>query len=156
MSTQFKDISQANHQISASLSTLLADTFAIYLKNQKFHWNVTGHLFPVLHGLFQVQYTELALAADQIAERIRAKGSFAPGSFSEFLKLTTIKDSIFEMSARNMLEDLYQDNLKVIKTATDLLNILRECSDPVTTDLVVRRIEVHEKNIWMIGSMLET
>ena len=134
---------------------MLADTYALYLKSQNSIGMSLEIFFQYSMDYFKLNMSIWPLLLILLLKGIRAKGSYAPGSFSEFLKLTSVKDSIFEMNAKNMLEELYQDNLKVIKTANDLLNILRECNDPVTTDIVTRRIEVHEKNIWMIGSMLE-
>ncbi len=149
-------IDQCNHEIAIGLSLLLSDTYTLYLKTHKFHWNVTGIMFPVLHGVFQSQYLDLALAVDLIAERIRTKGVKAPGSYSEYLKLSTIKDSIKDRSSHQMIEDLLIDQATVILTAKNLVGIASECKDLATIDLLSKRIESHEKYSWMLRSMIES
>ena len=141
-------------QVCRGLSKLLADSYLLYLKTQNYHWNVTGKMFQALHTLFETQYTDLAKAIDEIAERIRALGEFAPGSFSEFSKVTSIKEESSVPTADEMIQNLVQGNEAVVTTAREIIQMTDECEDDVTADLMVERMQVHEKNAWMLRSMI--
>ncbi len=134
------------------LARLLADSYTLYLKTHNFHWNVTGPLFNTLHLLFEQQYTELALAVDEIAERIRALGLPAPGSYAEFGRLTTVKEAQSGTNAHDMLLQLIADQGLIIQTARGLFPMAEQARDQVTLDLLTRRMQVHEKNAWMLRS----
>ncbi|HXH74911.1 MAG TPA: Dps family protein [Bacteriovoracaceae bacterium] len=140
--------------VCRGLSSLLADTYLLYLKTQNYHWNVTGMLFQPLHTLFADHYKEMATSIDLIAERIRALGEFAPGSFSSFSKVTSIKEENGLPTAEEMIQNLVQGNEAVVTTARELISVTNECDDDVTADLLVDRMQVHEKNAWMLRSML--
>lgn len=140
-------------QISA-LTKVLADTYTLYLKTQNFHWNVKGPMFRSLHMLFEEQYTELAMAIDEIAERIRSLGAYAPGSFRDYLELTSIEEAAGELKAEAMLEALANDQATIRKTIGQTISIASELNDDVTTDLMVRRADVHEKSEWMLRSSI--
>jgi starvation-inducible DNA-binding protein len=141
--------------IAAAASRLLADSYTLYLKTHNFHWNVRGPMFSTLHALFELQYTELALAVDEIAERIRALGERAPGSYMEFSELATVEDASGTPNAVEMIEQLVGDMETVVATARSLFKLADEAGDHATADLAVRRIDVHEKNAWMLRSHLE-
>jgi len=141
--------------IAEAASRLLADSYTLYLKTHNYHWNVTGPMFTTLHTLFETQYTELALAVDEIAERIRAVGSRAPGSYSEFARLSQVKEATGTPSAVDMIRDLVHDQETVASTARSLFAAAEGAGDPASADLAVRRIEVAEKNAWMLRSHLE-
>ena len=143
-----------SHAVEA-LTRLLADSYTLYLKTHNYHWNVTGPMFNTLHTLFELEYTELALAVDEIAERVRALGARAPGSYSEFARLTTVKEASGTPNARQMLEQLVADQQSVIESAQRVVAAAEQAKDPATADLGVRRIQVHEKNAWMLRSHLE-
>ena len=138
-----------------ALSRLLADSYTLYLKTQNFHWNVTGPQFVALHTLFEQQYTELAMAADEIAERIRALGAKAPGSYTEFAALATVREATGEPSAEEMIRILRDDNATVARTANDLLSTAGDAGDDVSADLGTQRQTVHEKSAWMLGALLQ-
>ncbi len=149
-------ISEKNREdISKGLAHFLADTYTLYLKTHNYHWNVTGAMFQTLHTMFEGQYVELADAVDLIAERIRALGMKAPGSYNEFSKLTSIKENIGEQNANQMIADLIHCHELVIKTARGLFPMVNECHDEPTADLLIQRLRVHEKTAWMLRSMLE-
>ena len=149
------DISEKDkEQIVQGLSQLLADTYSIYLKTHNFHWNVSGPMFVTLHTLFEQQYTELALAIDIIAERIRALGAFAPGSFKAFQELTSIPDMEDIPDALTMIALLVEDNETIIKTARSIIPLADKAYDTPTADLATARILVHEKTAWMLTSLL--
>lgn len=149
------DISEKDkEQIVQGLSQLLADTFSIYIKTHNFHWNVSGPMFVTLHTLFEQQYTELALAIDIIAERIRALGAFAPGSFKAFQDLTSIPDLEDIPDALTMIALLVEDNETIIKTARSIIPLADKAYDTPTADLATARILVHEKTAWMLTSLL--
>lgn len=150
-------ISDKNREdISKGLAHFLADTYTLYLKTHNFHWNVTGPLFPTLHIMFETQYTELAAAVDEIAERIRALGVKAPGSYAEFAKLTSVKETTGELHANQMISDLVVAHEAVIRTGRGLFPMVNEAHDEPTIDLLVQRLRVHEKTAWMLRSMLES
>lgn len=140
--------------VCQGLSRLLADTYFLYLKTQNYHWNVTGRMFQSLHTLFETQYQDLAEAVDVIAERIRALGEFAPGSFSSFTKLTSIKEETSIPTAEEMIAHLVAGHEAVVTTARDMISLTDECEDDVTADLLVERMQIHEKNAWMLRSMI--
>lgn len=142
--------------VCKGLSKLLADSYLLYLKTQNYHWNVTGKMFQPLHTLFEEQYKEMAEAVDEIAERIRTLGEFAPGSFSSFLKVTSIREENSIPSAEEMIHNLVQGNEAVVTTARQIVAEANECEDDVTTDLMVERMQIHEKNAWMLRSMIAT
>ncbi len=141
--------------IANGLSKLLADTYTLYLKTHNFHWNVTGPQFQTLHTMFEGQYNELALAVDAIAERIRSLGFKAPGSYAEFSKLTSIKESTGNLSADKMIEELVSGQEQVAKTARGIFSLAEKASDEPTADLLTQRLQIHEKTAWMLRSMLE-
>ncbi|MCB1581421.1 MAG: Dps family protein [Marinicella sp.] len=136
------------------LSRLLADTYTLYLKTHNYHWNVTGPMFTSLHTLFEQQYTELALAVDIIAERIRALGEFAPGSYQAFAALTEIKEETEVPDAEQMLRNLLDSHEVIIRHARELLQGEAIETDDVSADLLTQRMDFHEKNAWMLRSLL--
>jgi starvation-inducible DNA-binding protein len=137
------------------LSRLLADSYGLYLKTHNFHWNVTGPMFSTLHTLFETEYTELALAVDEIAERIRALGAVAPGSYSAFARLATVKEAEGVPKATDMIRELVEDQGRVIAAAKEVVAAAETAGDDASADLGIRRIQVHEKNAWMLSSHLE-
>jgi starvation-inducible DNA-binding protein len=141
-------------RIADGLSRLLADTYTLYLKTHNFHWNVTGPMFQTLHLLFEQQYTELALAVDLIAERIRALGFPAPGSYREFTRLATVRDADGVVPAEGMIRQLVADNEAVIRTARAAFPAADEGHDEATADLLTQRLGIHEKTAWMLRSLL--
>lgn len=148
-------ISEDNRKaIVTGLSHLMADTYTLYLKTQNFHWNVQGPLFHSLHEMFEQQYTELAEAVDTIAERIRALGSPAPGSYAVFLELNSIEEETGHPDAKKMVEQLVLGQEAIIRLARSLYPAVEEASDEATMDLLTVRIEVHEKAAWMLRSMI--
>lgn len=146
---------QDRHSIVDGLSRLLADTYTLYLKTHNFHWNVTGPMFPSLHLMFEEQYTELAAAVDLIAERIRALGSPAPGTYSLFSALTSIKEPDGVPATQEMIRQLVQDQETVVKTARSMFKAVDQAGDEPTADLLTQRMQAHEKTAWMLRSMLE-
>lgn len=140
--------------IAHGLSVLLADTYTLYLKTHNYHWNVTGPMFQTLHTLFETQYTELAVAVDDIAERIRALGEFAPGSYKEYAHLTNLKEADGIPSAEEMIKDLVKGQEAIAKTARSIVPVADGASDEVTLDLLTQRMTVHEKNAWMLRSLV--
>jgi starvation-inducible DNA-binding protein len=140
--------------IAEGLSHLLADTYTLYLKTHKFHWNVTGPMFQTLHLMFEAQYTELALAVDLIAERIRALDVLAPGSYSEFAQLSSIEEDTGTPNAQEMIQKLMEGQESVVRTARSLYPAVNAASDEPTADLLTQRIQIHEKNAWMLRSLL--
>lgn len=136
------------------LKNTLADTYALLLKTHNYHWNITGANFYSLHKLFEEQYNELFAAADEIAERIRALGSKAPGSFSEFAKLTSITEANNNASASEILNDLVQSNQAAVDSLTTLKDTAESEEDKETEDLAISRIQIHQKNIWMLKASI--
>ncbi|HEY0281684.1 MAG TPA: Dps family protein [Rhizomicrobium sp.] len=141
--------------IAAGLSHLLADTYTLYLKTHNYHWNVTGPQFNTLHLMFETQYNELALAVDLIAERIRALGYPAPGSYTQFAKLSVIKESQSVPTAEEMIADLVKGQEAVVRTARKVFPTADDAHDEPSTDLLTQRMQIHEKTAWMLRSMLE-
>jgi starvation-inducible DNA-binding protein len=142
-------------EVVAALSRLLASSYTLYLKTHNFHWNVKGPMFTTLHTLFEQEYTELALAVDTIAERIRAVGAAAPGTYSEFQELSAVKERRGVPSAKEMLKELVRDQGIVAECARELLRAAETAGDDASEDLAVQRIQVHEKNAWMLRSHLD-
>ena len=142
--------------IATGLSRLLADSYTLYLKTHNYHWNVTGPLFNTLHLMFEAQYTELATAVDEIAERIRALGHRAPGSYQEFAKLTQVVEDTAAPSAEQMIEQLVIGQETVVRTAREVFPLADDAGDEPTADLLTQRMNLHEKNAWMLRSMLES
>ena len=142
-------------KIAEGLSRLLADSYTLYLMTHNFHWNVTGPMFNTLHLMFETQYNELALAVDLIAERIRALGYPAPGSYSQFAKMSIIAESDTVPSAAEMLADLVKGQEAVVRTARKVFPVAEKSSDEATCDLLTQRIQLHEKTAWMLRSMLQ-
>ncbi len=140
--------------IAAGLSRLLADSYTLYLKTHNYHWNVTGPQFNTLHQMFEAQYTELATAVDEIAERIRALGIKAPGSYVEFSNLTSIEEGSGEESAEDMIRQLAIGQETVVRTAREAFPAADDAHDEPTADLLTQRMQSHEKNAWMLRSML--
>jgi starvation-inducible DNA-binding protein len=141
-------------KVAEALSQVQADTFTLYLKTHNFHWNVVGPMFHTLHLMFEEQYNELWLAADVIAERIRALGSNAPGSYREFSKLTCLRESEAVPSATDMVIDLLRDHETCARTARWALSVARTAVDSPTEDLLTHRLMAHQKAAWMLRSLL--
>ncbi len=142
-------------QIADGLARLLADTYTLYLKTHNFHWNVTGPMFETLHLMFERQYTELAMAVDLIAERIRALGFPAPGSFSDFERMASIKEETGVPDAKSMIRQLLDGQEAVVRTARSVFPVVDRSHDEPTADLLTQRMQVHEKAAWMLRSLLE-
>ena len=142
-------------QVAEGLSRLLADTYTLYVTTHSFHWNVTGPMFQTLHVMFEQQYTELALAVDEIAERIRALGHAAPGSYTQFQKLSAVKENIGVPTATGMLAELVDAQETVVRTARTVFSVADDAEDQVTMDLLTQRMQIHEKTAWMLRSLLE-
>lgn len=156
MQTINTGISDANRKtIADGLIKLLADTYVLYFKTHRFHWNVQGPLFMVMHTLFEKQYEALFLAVDTIAERVRALGHFPPMTIGEHLKLSVIKEESNYLKAEEMVKQLLNDHETMVRHARELLPIVEECEDAVTADLLTERMEHHEQTAWMLRSHLE-
>ncbi|HEY4297067.1 MAG TPA: Dps family protein [Paraburkholderia sp.] len=141
-------------KIAEGLSRLLADTYTLYLKTHNFHWNVTGPMFNTLHLMFETQYNELALAVDSIAERIRALGVHAPGSYKDFAKLSSIPEADGVPAAEEMIRQLVEGQEAVVRTARAIFPSTEAANDEPTADLLTQRMQTHEKTAWMLRSML--
>ena len=141
--------------IAEGLSRLLADTYTLYLKTHNFHWNVQGPMFQTLHLMFETQYTELALAVDLIAERIRSLGFPAPGTYKQFAALSSIKETDGVPNATTMIRLLVAGQEAVARTARSVFPVVDKASDEPTADLLTQRMQVHEKTAWMLRSLLE-
>jgi starvation-inducible DNA-binding protein len=147
---------KSRKEIAKGLCHLLADTYTLYLKTHYFHWNVTGPMFQTLHLMFETQYNELALAVDLIAERIRALGVVAPGSYAAYSKLSSIEDSDDTVpNAQDMIRALVLGQEAVVRTARKLFAAAEKGGDEATADLLTQRIQLHEKTAWMLRSLLE-
>jgi starvation-inducible DNA-binding protein len=145
---------EQRQEIASGLSRLLADSYTLYLKTHNYHWNVTGPQFNTLHTMFEEQYTELAAAVDEIAERIRALGIKAPGSYSSFAGLTAIDEGTGDESAEEMIRQLVIGQETVARTAREAFPAAEAANDEPTADLLTQRMQTHEKNAWMLRSML--
>ena len=141
-------------EIAKGLSRVLADTFGLYLKTHYFHWNVTGPMFQTLHILFEEQYTELWNAVDEIAERIRSLDEQAPGSYSQFSKITSVPEAHTVPSARDMIQQLLEGHEAVARTARSVFPAGEKGGDEATLDMLTSRLQVHEKTAWMLRSLL--
>ncbi|AKJ70027.1 ferritin [Pandoraea thiooxydans] len=142
-------------KIVEGLNHLLADTYTLYLKTHNFHWNVTGPMFNTLHLMFEAQYTELALAVDLIAERIRALGFPAPGTYREFAALSSIAEAEGVPTADEMIAQLVAGQEAVVRTARSIFPIVDDAHDEPTADLLTQRMQVHEKTAWMLRALLQ-
>ncbi|UTF61174.1 Dps family protein [Gilvimarinus sp. DA14] len=141
--------------LAEGLSHVLADTYTLYLKTHNFHWNVTGPMFQTLHLMFESQYTELAAAVDEIAERIRSLGYPAPGTYKQYAELSSIKEEEGVPAAKEMIASLVAGQEAVVKTARALYPVVEKANDEATGDLLTQRIQLHEKTAWMLRSLLE-
>ena len=150
-------ITETNRKaIADGLARLLADTYTLYLQTHNFHWNVTGPMFQTLHLMFETQYTELALAVDLIAERIRALGYPAPGTYGEYAKLSSIKEMPGVPKATEMIRLLVAGQEAVVRTARSIFPLVEQANDEPTADLLTQRMQIHEKTAWMLRSLLES
>lgn len=148
-------ISETGRQhIVSGLEKLLSDSFMLYLKTLFFHWNVTGPMFQPLHDIFEAQYQELLVAVDDLAERIRALGYPAPGTFAQFTRLTSIIEDSSVPETDTMIKILVQDHETVIRTIRDVYGTVEKADDVATLDMLIKRMEVHEKTAWMLRSFL--
>jgi len=141
--------------IAQGLSRLLADSYILYLKTHSFHWNVEGPMFQTLHQMFMDEYTELWNAIDPIAERIRALGHYAPGSYTQYRKLATIRETEGVPKAEKMVRELIEGQEAVARTARTVLPLAEKANDQPTLDLLTQRLDIHEKNAWMLRSLLK-
>jgi starvation-inducible DNA-binding protein len=148
-------MAKSSSKVVEELSHLLADSYTLYLKTHNFHWNVTGPQFNTLHLMFEAQYTELALAVDLIAERIRALDHPAPGSYAQYAKLSSIKEETGVPKAKEMIKQLVAGQEAVVRTARGIFPTVEKSNDEPTADLLTQRMQVHEKNAWMLRSLLE-
>jgi starvation-inducible DNA-binding protein len=142
-------------EIAGGLSRLLADTYTLYLKTHYFHWNVTGPMFQTLHLMFETQYIELALAVDLIAERIRALGFPAPGSYTQYAELSSIPETTTVPKAEEMIKLLVEGQEAICRTARSIYPVVEKASDEPTADLLTQRLQLHEKTAWMLRSLLD-
>lgn len=136
------------------LSRVLADSYSLYLRTHNYHWNVVGPMFHSLHAMFMEEYTELALAVDEIAERIRALGAPAPGTFRQFTELSSMAEDTDVPDALAMVRRLVDAHEATARTIREVLPVAEAAPDQVSTDLLVRRLDVHEKTAWMLRSLL--
>ena len=141
--------------IAQGLSRLLADTYVVYLKTHNFHWNVEGPMFQTLHQMFMEQYTETWNAIDLVAERIRSLGHYAPGTYAEYNKLARIKETPGVPKAEQMVRLLIEGQEAIVKTAREVLPVAEKADDQPTLDLLTQRMQIHEKNAWMLRSLLK-
>jgi starvation-inducible DNA-binding protein len=146
---------QKRQEIAGGLSRVLADSYTLYLKTHNFHWNVTGPMFQTLHLMFEAQYNELALAVDLVAERIRALGFPAPGTYQQFSELSAIKEEPGVPKAQDMIRLLVEAHETVARTSREVFKAAGSASDQPTCDLLTQRMQVHEKTAWMLRSLLE-
>lgn len=141
-------------EVVGALSQLLADSYTLYLKTHNYHWNVTGPMFQTLHTMFEEEYTELAMAVDEIAERIRALGVYAPGSYKAFAALSSVEEEESVPSAEDMIRNLVVAHETVVRTAREVFPLAEDASDEPTADLLTQRMQVSEKTAWMLRSLL--
>jgi len=153
MTLDLKHGNDASKEIAEGLSRVLANSYALYLKTQNFHWNVEGPRFRELHLMFEEQYTELAAAVDAVAERIRQLGHYAPGSFGQFARLAEVKDEDDVPTAENMVRSLAEGHQIVGRLIRALLTSAQDAGDEVTAGLLVDRLAAHEKAAWMLHSL---
>jgi starvation-inducible DNA-binding protein len=145
----------SREEIAGGLSRVLADTYTLYLKSHNFHWNVSGPMFQTLHLMFEQHYNELALAVDELAERIRALGFPAPGTYRQFAELASIKEDVGVPAATDMIRLLVDGHETVARTAREVFKVAEAANDQPTCDLLTQRMQVHEKTAWMLRSLLE-
>ena len=141
--------------LSDGLAHLLADTYTLYVKTHNFHWNVTGPMFQTLHTMFETEYRALAEAVDEVAERIRALGHPAPGSFSQFSELSSVDEETGVPAAEEMIRQLVRGHEACVRTARTVFASAESVGDQVTVDLLTERMQVHEKTAWMLRSLLQ-
>lgn len=141
--------------IAEGLSRFLADSYTLYLQTHNFHWNVTGPMFRTLHLMFEEHYTELATAVDVIAERIRSLGVASPGTYAEFIQLSSIKEVSGVPKANEMIRILVDSHEAVTRTARSIFPMAAKAGDEATADLLTQRMQLHEKTAWMLRSLLE-
>ena len=146
---------EGRRAIVQGLSRLLADTYMVYLKTHSFHWNVEGPMFQTLHQMFMEQYTETWNAIDLIAERIRSLGEYAPGTYREYAKLTRVDETEGVPRAEEMIRLLIEGQEAIVRTAREVLPTADAADDEPTLDLITQRMQVHEKNAWMLRSLLK-
>jgi len=146
---------QDRQRLADGLAKLLADSYTLYLKTHNFHWNVKGPMFQTLHLMFEQHYTELAMAVDLVAERIRALGHPAPGTYSAYAKLSSIPETDGVPQALDMVKLLVEAHEAVIRTARNVVSLAEETRDQATADLGTQRLQLHEKTAWMLRSLLE-
>jgi starvation-inducible DNA-binding protein len=146
---------QDRADVAAGLSKVLADSFTLYLNTHRFHWNVTGPLFNTLHLMFETQYTELWNAIDPLAERIRALGHYAPGTYAEYTALSSISQPEAIPEAMEMVRLLVKGHERVAKTGREIIAIADKADDQPTADLLTERLDYHEKTAWMLRSLLQ-
>ncbi len=146
---------QDRKEIAEGLSRVLADSYTLYIKTHYYHWNVTGPMFQTLHNMFEEHYTELATAVDDIAERIRALGHFAPGTYTEFKELSSIQEDTKVPEAKTMIKNLVEGHESVVRTARKVMEKAGDASDEGTLDILTQRISLHEKTAWMLRSLLD-
>lgn len=148
-------ISEAQRkEIAQGLSKVLADSYTLYLKTHNFHWNVTGPMFQTLHTMFETQYSELAIAVDDIAERIRSLGEPAPGTYSAFAALSCIEEEGGVPDAQQMIRSLLKGHESCARTSREAFTLAEQASDEPSCDLLTQRMQVHEKTAWMLRSLL--
>ena len=149
-------ISQQDREaVASNLKQLLADSYTLYLQTHNFHWNVTGPMFPQLHAMFEVQYTELAIAVDDIAERIRSLGIAAPGTYKAFAELSSVREVSGVPDAFEMIQLLTLGHEQVVRTSRVALSVAQSADDESSAALISDRMRVHEKTAWMLRSLLE-
>lgn len=144
---------QDRASVAQSLKHLLADSYSLYLQTHNFHWNVTGPHFVELHSMFEQQYTELALAVDEIAERIRTLGDAAPGTYTQFAQLSKVDEIIGVPNATEMVNILKENHENVVRTCREVLSLAQHACDESTIALVSDRMRVHEKTAWMLRAI---
>ena len=145
---------EQREEIAGGLARLLADSYTLYLKTHNYHWNVTGPMFQTLHLMFEQHYLELALAVDMIAERIRALGVAAPGTYAAFARLSSIAEDDGVPAAEDMIRNLVKAHEAVVRTARSVMPLAQEAGDEPTADLLTQRMQVSEKTAWMLRSLL--
>ena len=147
-------MSGKNHQVIKTLSVLLADSYLLMLKTHNYHWNVTGPHFGALHTMFQGQYEELFAAVDELAERLRALGEKAPGSFADFTKLSKLKEETGNPAANDMIQNLADDHETLAADADAVFKAATEVGDDATADVAIERMQLHQKTVWMLKAHL--
>lgn len=154
MPSEFTLGENSRKQVAEGLSHVLADTYTLYLKTQNYHWNVEGPRFRALHLMFEEQYTGLQAAVDELAERIRALGDYAPGSFSRFAELASIKEAGGKPpAADDMVKQLIADNVSLGQGIQKVISTAEDSGDTVTADMLTARLQEHEKTAWMLRAI---